>query len=73
VVTIDGRRALHLQWRERNGPPVDRPAHHGFGLTLLERILQTQSQAQVRLAFDPAGLQVEIELPLMAHRLVPED
>jgi PAS domain S-box-containing protein len=73
VVPIDGRRALHLEWRECNGPPVELPTRHGFGLTLLERVLQTQCQAQVRLAFDPAGLQVEIELPLMAHRLVPED
>jgi PAS domain S-box-containing protein len=72
VVTTDGRRALHLQWRERNGPPVDTPTHHGFGVTLLERVLQTQCQAQVRLAFDPAGLQVEIELPLMMHRLLPD-
>jgi two-component sensor histidine kinase len=73
VVPIDGRRALHLEWCECNGPPVELPTRHGFGLTLLERVLQTQCQAQVRLAFDPAGLQVEIELPLMAHRLVPED
>jgi PAS domain S-box-containing protein len=72
VVTTDGRRTLHLQWRERNGPPVDMPTHHGFGFTLLKHVLPTQCQAQVRLAFDPAGLQVEIELPLMTHRLVPE-
>jgi two-component sensor histidine kinase len=72
VVTTDGRRALHLQWRERNGPPVDMPTHHGFGLTVLERVLPTQCQAQVHLTFDPAGLQVEIELPLLTHRPVPE-
>lgn len=72
VVTTDGKRALHMQWSERNGPQVDVPTHHGFGLTLLERVLQVQCQAQVHLAFDPPGLQVEVELPLMGHRVVPE-
>jgi two-component sensor histidine kinase len=72
VVATDGKRALHFTWSERNGPPVGRPTHHGFGLTLLERVLQGQCQAQVRLDFDPAGLQVEIQLPLLTKRFVPE-
>lgn len=71
VGSADGKRTLHLTWAERNGPPVAPPTHHGFGLTLLERVLQAQCRAQVGLTFDPGGLQVEIELPLITHRVVP--
>ncbi|MBM6581478.1 PAS domain S-box protein [Microvirga sp. BT689] len=69
---IDGRRELHLRWAERSGPPVEKPGHSGFGRALLDRVLPTQCQGQARLSFDPAGLQYEVQLPLIAHRLVPE-
>jgi two-component sensor histidine kinase len=71
IVTADGKRRLHLRWSEQNGPPVEEPTHSGFGLVLLQRVLPTQCQAQVRLEFDRAGLQFEINAPLIEHRHVP--
>ncbi|WP_262267823.1 sensor histidine kinase [Microvirga yunnanensis] len=70
VETTDGMRALRLTWVERNGPPVEPPAHHGFGFTLLERVLQAQCRATVRLSFEPGGLEVHIELPLTMNRAI---
>ncbi|MBQ0824417.1 PAS domain S-box protein [Microvirga terrae] len=70
VGTTDGMRALRLTWVERNGPPVEPPAHHGFGFTLLERVLQAQCRATVRLSFEPGGLEVHIELPLTMNRAI---
>jgi PAS domain S-box-containing protein len=72
VIVVEGRRELHLSWAERNGPLVEEPTHSGFGRSLLERVLPTQCQAQVRLGFDPAGLQYEVQVPLIVNRLVPE-
>lgn len=71
VLTSDGRRRLCLKWVEQNGPVVEQPTHSGFGSILLQRVLPAQCQAQVRLEFDRAGLQFEIEAPLIEQRHVP--
>jgi two-component sensor histidine kinase len=68
----EGRRKLHLDWRESGGPPVTAPTRTGFGSTMLERVLPAQAGADVDIKFDPAGLHFEMEAPLIEHRLVPE-
>ncbi|MFC1455347.1 PAS domain S-box protein [Microvirga arabica] len=72
LATAEGSRELHLSWVEQNGPPVGSPSHSGFGTFLLERVLPAQCHAKANLRFDPAGLQCEIHVPLVTHRLVPE-
>jgi len=72
IVTVEGRRYLHLRWVEQNGPRVVEPVRSGFGTTLLQRVLPAQCQAQVRLEFDTAGLRFEMEAPTITHRFVPE-
>ncbi len=72
IVAIDGRRTLHLRWVEQNGPIVMKPTHSGFGMTLLQRVLPAQCQAQVHLEFDPAGLRFEMDAPTITQRYVPE-
>ncbi len=72
LAEMSGKRELHLRWVEQSGPTVEKPTHSGFGRALLERVLPTQCQGQVHLSFNPAGLQYEVQLPLIAHRLVPE-
>nr|WP_281381348.1 PAS domain S-box protein [Microvirga lupini] len=72
LVVEHGRRELHLAWVEKNGPPVGKPAHSGFGSFLMERVLPAQCNAKAHLSFDPAGLRCEIHIPLVTHRLVPE-
>jgi two-component sensor histidine kinase len=72
IVTVEGRRHLHLRWVEQNGPRVVEPTHSGFGMTLLQRVLPAQCHAQVQLEFDTAGLRFEMEAPTITQRYVPE-
>jgi PAS domain S-box-containing protein len=72
IVAVDGRRYLHLRWIEQNGPTVVEPVRGGFGMTLLQKVLPAQCQAQARLEFDTAGLRFEMEAPTITHRYVPE-
>ena len=48
------------------------PVRGGFGMTLLQKVLPAQCQAQVWLEFDTAGLRFEMEAPTITHRYVPE-
>jgi PAS domain S-box-containing protein len=60
---IEGDR-LVLVWREQGGPPVDPPAHQGFGTTLLTQAMRHQHRGQVTLDWRPEGLVCTIALPL---------
>jgi two-component sensor histidine kinase len=72
LTQVDGKRMLHLEWTERDGPPVQTPQQRGFGSTLLDRVLAMQANAKVQITFDTAGLTFRMDAPLMEHRLVPE-
>jgi two-component sensor histidine kinase len=72
VRRVDGTPKLYLKWSERGGPPVREPQHRGFGSTLLERVLAMQTNADVRITYDPRGLTFRMEAPLIEQRLVPE-
>ncbi|WP_336489848.1 sensor histidine kinase [Methylobacterium nigriterrae] len=63
---------LVITWRERGGPPVSPSARKGFGLTLFERVLPYELQAQASLSFAPTGLSCTIELPL-SERVVADE
>ncbi len=55
--------AVALHWREAGGPPVAKPPdRRGFGTRLLERGLAQDlgPGSNVKLHFEPAGLQAEI-------------
>jgi two-component sensor histidine kinase len=67
-----GVRKLHLAWVERGGPAVRKPQRTGFGSTLLQRIFPMQSQAEVEIEFDQAGIRFRMAAPMVEHRLVPE-
>ena len=47
---------LRLVWREQGGPPVRPPERKGFGSRMIERVLAEEFDAEVTLAFHPAGL-----------------
>jgi len=60
-----GEDLLALTWTERGGPAVlDRPSRRGFGMTVIERNLTRALGAEVDIAFEEAGLRVEVVLPL---------
>jgi two-component sensor histidine kinase len=63
---------VHLEWRERGGPPVRTPEREGFGSTLLRSVVPMQAKAEIVVEFDPEGLRCRIEAPLVERRLVPE-
>jgi len=72
LTQVDGKRMLHLEWTERDGPPVQTPQQRGFGSTLLDRVLAMQANAKVQITFDAEGLTFRMDAPLIEHRLVPE-
>lgn len=65
---VEGERdgaALVIEWEERLKDRVlAPPARRGFGTDLLEHTLEYELDAEVALAFDPAGLRCAIRAPL---------
>jgi PAS domain S-box-containing protein len=57
-------RRLRLTWQERNGPAVQQPERRGFGSQLLQRVLGTQLNGEVRIDYAPEGVRVLIEAAL---------
>ena len=56
---------LHLEWQEKDGPPVSSPSKRGFGLRLLSRALE-QFGGGTEILFEPAGLVCRMKLTLPA-------
>jgi two-component sensor histidine kinase len=54
---------IGLRWTERGGPPVKMPTREGFGTHIVGRIVREQSKGEMRLDWNPAGLECEIVLP----------
>jgi two-component sensor histidine kinase len=64
---VDGEgeaRRLRLAWRETGGPAVGAPGRTGFGSRLIERGLASELRAEVKLAFEPAGVVFTLAAPL---------
>jgi two-component sensor histidine kinase len=58
-------RVTHLvvNWREQGGPPVSEPLHQGFGTRLISYNCKAEG-GDAHFIFDPAGLRVELRLPM---------
>ena len=63
--TEDGEH-LHLDWVERNGPPVKEPAKRGFGSMLIERALSHDLSGKAKIEFLPEGVRAIVRAPLPA-------
>lgn len=59
---------FRLTWQESGGPAVTKPDRRGFGSRMLERALAKQLNADVRLNFEPNGLECFIDAPLSTVR-----
>ncbi len=57
-------RALRWDWAEHDGPPAAHPTREGFGHRLLNKVLATQTGAEVDVDFAPDGLRVSVRMPL---------
>jgi two-component system, chemotaxis family, CheB/CheR fusion protein len=53
-----GRFSFH--WQERDGPPVTKPEHKGFGSTVLERVMAQYAEAQPEVDFARRGLSYRV-------------
>ncbi|GJD58901.1 HWE histidine kinase domain-containing protein [Methylobacterium dankookense] len=59
-------RSLRWDWAEHDGPPVGHPTREGFGHRLLNKVLATQTGAEVAVDFAQDGLRVSVRMPLPA-------
>ncbi|MEM5516330.1 chemotaxis protein CheB [Henriciella sp. AS95] len=57
----DGDAFSRIEWRERGGPPVAPPEHQGFGTFLIQRLLERELDATIRVLFEREGLCCIIE------------
>ena len=57
-------RALRWDWSEHDGPPDPHPTREGFGHRLLNKVLATQTGAEVDVDFAPDGLRMSVRMPL---------
>lgn len=58
---------LVLRWRERDGPPVTRPTHKGFGSWVIERGLAHELGGNVTLEYLAGGVSCTIDIPNSAE------
>ena len=60
---MDGEQ-LQITWSESGGPPVKPPKRNGFGRLLIERVLASDLEGDVRMDFARNGLKCTITVPL---------
>lgn len=66
--TVDEATQLFtLRWTETGGPAVQEPTRHSFGTRLLGA-LATQLHGEVRLRYEPAGVDYQLNVPLAVLR-----
>jgi two-component sensor histidine kinase len=56
-----------LQWIENGGPAVERPKRRGFGMRVIEEVVQRQLRGKVQFDWPPGGVACRIELPAAAE------
>jgi PAS domain S-box-containing protein len=59
-----GKSRLVWTWTERGGPAVTTPDHHGFGSSLIERVLPMELSGAVRVEYRVTGLVCVLDAPL---------
>ena len=65
VEAAGDRRRLRLEWRERDGPRIDKlPAEPGFGTKLIRQACAYELEGEAELRFEPEGLTCIIDFPL---------
>ncbi len=60
--------AASIAWRERGGPAADDPGEEGFGSRLMRGSIEGQLGGTIERRFAPAGLEVDLTIPLTAIR-----
>jgi two-component sensor histidine kinase len=55
--------ALLLRWRERGGPPVNKPQRNGFGHLVITNIVPATLQGSASLDYEPDGVRWTMTVP----------
>jgi two-component system CheB/CheR fusion protein len=64
------RPAVAIVWREKDGPPVERPDHEGFGIDLIERSVGYELDGTAKVEFRREGVRCEIAIPHVAQNFL---
>jgi two-component sensor histidine kinase len=64
IAERDDAKRFKFRWEEKGGDLVKPPARKGFGTTLLEGAVATESGVRPTLSFCPSGFVYEIDAPL---------
>jgi two-component sensor histidine kinase len=71
--TVDqASQRLHLNWTERDGPPVETPIRHSFGTRMIETLGQ-QLRGIVELRYSPAGFVYVLDVPMASLKTLPAE
>lgn len=62
--SVAGDGGIELLWTESGGPLVEAPKHRGFGSTLVERALASETGGNANIHYLRTGVVCEISLPL---------
>jgi len=65
--------ALHMQWTESGGPPVEQPDREGFGSVLLRRNVPFELGGKSEILFEPTGLRAIFIIPAAHVQEVEEE
>jgi two-component sensor histidine kinase len=63
---------LRLNWKERDGPPVNAPLRRSFGTRLIET-LGKQLRGSVELCYDPTGFVYVLDVPIASLKALPAE
>lgn len=61
---VSGAGRLHIEWRERGGPPAALPQQGGFGFRLIKRGLAAELGGKADITFEPEGVVCRITASL---------
>jgi two-component sensor histidine kinase len=63
---------LHLEWREKNGPPVSPPERTGFGSRLIHGVLSSELGGNAAIAYEREGVVLTLMAPAERLRAEPD-
>jgi PAS domain S-box-containing protein len=66
IAWSDSPDGFMLSWSEMNGPRVSPPTRQGFGMNLIDTMIQSHLKGKLSLDWRPEGLHCEISLPSIA-------
>ncbi|MEL7198344.1 MAG: CHASE domain-containing protein [Pseudomonadota bacterium] len=64
IWSLVNERLAQVEWRERNGPPVNTDRQRGFGTDLIEKIVAHELKNPVDLTFPSEGVRCVLRVPV---------